>query len=58
MIQNRLVKFRELPVLVVAGTPDACGLAGQVRVDVEGGGGLAPELGHLMRYGRVACFDV
>ena len=42
MIQNRLVKFRELPVLVVAGTPDACGLAGQVRVDVEGRGGLAP----------------
>jgi len=27
-----------LPVHVLAGTPDARGLAGQVRVDAEGGG--------------------
>lgn len=30
---------RELPVGVLAGMPGARGLAGQVRVDAEGGGG-------------------
>ena len=32
---------RELPVPLLAGTPDARGFVEQVRVDVEGGGGLA-----------------
>jgi hypothetical protein len=35
------VSSLELPVHALAGTPDARGLAGQVRVDAEGDGRLA-----------------